>query len=74
MNALSFSAGLVLGLIVLVIYVIESIFARRKDASQTEALLLIRASVNELTSQIAQCKGCMQTRGGGGSGEEPGKK
>ena len=74
MDVLSFSAGLVLGVLVLVTYVIESYFSRRKEEKQTEALLLIHAAIVDLSSQLAQANKCMINRGGGGSGEEPGKK
>jgi len=72
MDVLSFAAVLVLGVILLVVNVIQTYLGNIRAKEQTAALLLIRASIDELTSQLAQ--GCMVPRGGGGQGEEPGKK
>lgn len=74
MDVLSFSAVLGLGVLLFAAYVIHAYFSHLKAERQTEALLLIHAAIVDLTSQLEKNKECMTPRGGGGSGEEPGKK
>lgn len=70
MDVLSSTAILGLGVLV----AIQAYLSHLRAKEQAEALLQIRISINELTSWLAQNQGCMVPRGGGGQGEEPGKK